>query len=130
MKKSFFLPAFIFNILILLACYFGKIKLAEWNMEVKILLWGNILLFAICFASFELCVRGLHSKNNHAFFRMVYGSFMLKLLLIAGAALVYILLEKKNVNIPALISCMVFYLIYTGLEVAALMKDNKQKRNN
>ena len=72
---------------------------------------------------------GLQSKNNHAFFQWVYGSFIVKLFLLAGAAFIYIMTMKKDVNKPALFLCMGLYLIYTLIEVSGLMKMAKQKTN-
>jgi len=45
------------------------------------------------------------------------------------AAFAYIMMEKKNVNKPALIICMGLYLVYTFVEVSSLQKLLKQKKN-
>jgi hypothetical protein len=104
-------------------------SLAGWGFNQEVLVYGNILLFAICFISFLMGANGLQSKNNHAFFRWVYGSFIVKLFLLAGAAFIYIITMKKDVNKPALFLCMGLYLIYTLIEVSGLMKLAKKKSN-
>lgn len=125
-----FLPAGLFFLFINLIVFVLNAKFISWNIDTTVLLWGNFLLFIVCLISFLMSVKGLQSKNNYVFFRWIYGSFILKLFLLAGIALVYILVVKENVNKPALIICMVLYLAYTGLDLSALMKVIKQKRNN
>jgi len=104
-------------------------KLENWGFDYSALVIGNLLVFAISFLSYWMAVKGLTTKNNHAFFRWVYGSIMIKLFLLAGVAFVYIMMNKKEVNKPALFFCMGLYIIYTFIEVSALMKLNKQKTN-
>lgn len=104
-------------------------KLEEWGFDYTVLVFGNVLVFGICFLSYWMAVRGLTTKNTHAFFRWVYGSVMIKLFLLAGVAFVYIMMNKEEVNKPALFFCMGLYVVYTFIEVSALMKVNKQKTN-
>lgn len=104
-------------------------SLSDWGFDQGVLIYGNIILFVIFFISFLMGAKGLESKNNHTFFRMVYGSFIVKLFLLAGAAFIYIMATKKNVNKPALILCMGLYIVYTVIEVSALMKMGKKKSN-
>ena len=104
-------------------------KLEEWGFDYTVLVVGNLLVFGICFLSYWMAIRGLTTKNTHAFFRWVYGSVMIKLFLLAGVAFVYIMMNKKEVNQPGLFFCMGLYVVYTFIEVSALMKVNKQKTN-
>jgi len=104
-------------------------KLESWGFDYSVLVFGNIIVFGISFLSYWMAMRGLTTKNNHAFFRWVYGSVMLKLFLLAGGAFVYIMMRQKEVNKPGLFFCMGLYIIYTFIEVSALMKVNKQKTN-
>ena len=71
----------------------------------------------------------LRTKNSHAFFRLVYGSFMLKLIFLAASAFAYIMVERKDVNKPSLFVCMGLYLIYTFIEVNTLVKTARKKGN-
>jgi hypothetical protein len=90
---------------------------------------GTVILFIATALSFWLSERSLQSKNPQAPIRSMYGSFMIKFFLIAVAAFIYIMVEKKNVNKPALMICMGLYLVYTALEVTSLQKILKQKKN-
>ena len=124
-----FLPAIII-FLVLNSVFLAFVKkLESWGFDYSVLVFGNIIVFGISFLSYWMAMRGLTTKNNHAFFRWVYGSVMLKLFLLAGVAFVYIMMSQKEVNKPGLFFCMGLYIIYTFIEVSALMKVNKQKTN-
>jgi hypothetical protein len=124
-----FFPAIIL-FLILNSGFLAMTKRLEgWGFNYSVLVFGNLLVFVISFLSYWMAVKGLTTKNNHAFFRWVYGSIMIKLFLLAGVAFVYIMVNKNEVNKPGLFFCMGLYVVYTFIEVSGLMKVNKQKTN-
>ena len=130
-KQAFrnFLPAIVL-FLVLNSGFLAVMKRLEgWGFDYPVLVVGNLLVFGICLLSYWMAVRGLTTKNSHAFFRWVYGSVMIKLFLLAGVAFVYIMMNKKEVNKPSLFFCMGLYVVYTFIEVSGLMKVNKQKTN-
>lgn len=130
-KQAFrnFFPAIIFFLVLNSAFLAMMKKLEAWGFNYSVLLMGNLIVFGISFLSYWMAVRGLTTKNPHAFFRWVYGSIMIKLFVLAGIAFVYIMVNKKELNKPGLFFCMGLYLIYTIIEVSGLMKVNKQKTN-
>jgi len=130
-KQSFrnFLPAIILFLVLNSGFLATMKKLQDWGFDYSVLVFGNLIVFGISFLSYLMAVKGLTTKNNHAFFRWVYGSVMIKLFLLAGVAFVYIMMNKNEVNKPALFFCMGLYILYTFIEVSALMKVNKQKTN-
>ena len=104
-------------------------RLEDWGFDYAVLVFGNIIVFGISLLSYWMAVKGLTTKNNHAFFRWVYGSIMLKLFILAGVAFVYIMLNRNEVNKPGLFFCMGLYVIYTFIEVSGLMKVSNPKIN-
>jgi hypothetical protein len=104
-------------------------KLGDWGFDYSVLVFGNLIVFGISFLSYWMGVRGLTTKNPHAFFRWVYGSIMIKLFLLSAVAFAYIMVTKKDVNKQGLFFCMGLYVVYTFIEVSGLMKVNKQKTN-
>ncbi len=98
-------------------------------MDNSVLVGGNLVLFLATLSSYFLATRSLHSTNPHAIVRSMYGSFLIKLFICILAAIFYILLVKENVNKPALFTCMGIYVIYSILEVSALTKLMKKKKN-
>jgi hypothetical protein len=132
MNKSvlkYFLPAILLFVFFNSGLLVMKKNLESWGFNYSVLLFGNLLIFAICFLSFWMGAKGLATKNSHAFFRWVYSSIMIKLFVLAAAAFIYIITMKKEVNKPGIIFCMGLYIIYTFIEVSGLMKVNKQKSN-
>lgn len=107
----------------------GKNWLVNKGVDHEVLIVGNLILFVATALSFFIYQRSLKSPNPQASVRGMFGSFMVKFFLCLIAAFVYIMVEKKNVNKPALIICMGLYIIYTIAEVSALQKILKQKKN-
>lgn len=107
----------------------GNSLLLSWHADQAVLIGGNLILFIVTVVSYLLTSRSFSSPNPNAFVRAMYGSFMIKLFVCAIAAFAYIMSAKKEVNKPALFICLGLYAIYTTMEVAALMKLLKQKKN-
>ncbi|OYW29246.1 MAG: hypothetical protein B7Z44_05390 [Caulobacter sp. 12-67-6] len=124
-----FMPAIILFMVLNAAFLIFSSRWKEAGFDTDVLIIGNLILFAVTFLTYWLGSKGLTTKNNHAFFRAVYGSFMIKLIVFAGAALVYITKFKAQLNKPALFFCMGLYLVYTFFEVAGLMKLSKLKKH-
>lgn len=106
-----------------------KPRLVQWGFAVDILVIGNLLLAILSLASFMILSRSLQSTNPNSFVRSMYISFIIKFFVIALAAFIYIMMQKKTVNKPSLIGCMVLYILYTFIEVSVLTKMLKQKKN-
>jgi hypothetical protein len=103
--------------------------LLKHGANPDVLIVGNFLLFGVSLVAFLISQKALNSSNPQAFVRAMYGSFIIKFFVIATVAFIYIMVTKKNVNKPALIGCMILYVVYTVMEVAALLKLLKRKQN-
>ena len=106
----------------------GRNWLAEKGVDQDVLIIGNIVLFLVSLISFLITFRSLGSQNPHAFVRAIYSGFIAKFFLVAIAAFIYIMIAK-TVNKPAIFSCMGLYIVYAALEVSALLRILKQKKN-
>ncbi len=115
----------LFNALFLIAENWMEKK----GINYEVLLMGNLILFAATFLSFYVYLRSLNSSGGGAAIRGMYGSFMIKFFVCLLAAVIYIMVAKKNVNKPALVICMGLYIVYTVIEVSSLQKLLKQKKN-
>jgi len=103
--------------------------LAQKNLDQNVLIIGNLLLFLVSLVTFLITRKSLQSKNPNSFVRAMYGGFIVKFFVVAIAAFIYIMMAKKNVNKPALFTCMGLYIIYTFFEVSALLRLLKKKKN-
>jgi hypothetical protein len=101
----------------------------EWNTDSGVLLVGNELFFGLTAISYLLHIKSLRSPNAHVFVRMIYSSLIIKMMVCMVAALLYGWLAK-SVNRNAILGCFILYVIYTFLEVRALMKFIKKSPNN
>jgi ACR3 family arsenite efflux pump ArsB len=106
----------------------GKNFLIRQGIDNLVLSYGNFVLFIASALSFYVSYKSITSGNPNSSVRSLYGSFMIKFFLIAVAAFVYIMVVKKNVNKPALVTRMGLYLVYSFVEVASLQKLLRQKK--
>ncbi len=99
------------------------------GIDGTVVLGGNMIIFIATTLSFVVSARSLRSTSPSAPVRSLYGSFMIKFFIIIIAAFIYIMMAKKEVNKPALMICAGLYLVYSTLEVFAVQKLLKQKKN-
>jgi hypothetical protein len=99
-----------------------------WNMDKRVMIAGNAILFIATFISFNLFTRSLANNNVHAFLRMIYGGMFAKMLICLFAALIYIMIVKKDVSKGAIFGCMFLYFVYTFMEISIIMKLSRKDR--
>lgn len=102
---------------------------SRWNLDVNVLLMGNLILFVATVISFFLFTRSLYTKNAHAIIRGMYSGVLAKMMICLVAVFIYISIVGKAVNKGGVFGCMFLYLLYTFTEVSILMKLSKQKKN-
>lgn len=126
--KIFFPITIVFIILNALILTFETF-LEGKGFDRNFLVIANLLLFSLCVAGLFLQRKGLQSSNTNAFIRSVYGAMLLKIFVCLAAVMVYIFSNASTVNKPALFASMGIYLLYTSIEVAALMKALRRRKN-
>ena len=107
----------------------SRARLNLWDIDVDVLIIGNLVLFAATAVSFFLFTRQLNTKNPQAIVRTVYGGVLSKMMICLVAVFIYISIAGKGVNKGGVFGCMFLYVLYTTLEVVTLMKLSKQKKN-
>jgi hypothetical protein len=107
----------------------SRARLSQWDIDVDVLIIGNLVLFAAAAISFFLFTRSMNSKNPQAIVRTVYSGVLSKMMICLVAVFIYISIVGKGVNKAGIFGCMFLYLIYTTIEVITLMKLSKQKKN-
>jgi len=115
-----------------LQCLFivGKGWLGKYGFNLPVLMVGNFILFLVTMISLYFLVTGFLHKNVQVFFRMVYGSLMVKMFVCAAAVIIYALTNRATLNKPALYICMALYFVYSFIEVRQIFRLLKQKKNN
>lgn len=128
-NKAPFLPIVILFVVLNAFFLSGKNLLQRWGADQDVLIIGNAILFFITLISYLIAQRGIKNSNTHFFIRSVMGGIMVKLFVAAIVAFIYISIFKKEINKPALFTCMGLYLVYTFIEVSVLTKQLKSKTN-
>lgn len=108
---------------------FAKRFLEDNGFDLDFLVAANLLLLLVSVGSMLIQLKSLRSPNPQAFVRGVYGSFILKLFVIMVAVLMYAFLFRSKLNKPGLFTAMGLYIVYTVVEVSALMKVARKKKN-
>jgi len=107
----------------------GKNMLAKWGVDQNVVIYGNLVLALVTILSFWLSRRSLNSENPNVFVRAMYGNFMIKMFVCIAVAFIYFYSVKPNINKPGLFICMGLYIVYTVIEVSALTKLLRKKKN-
>ncbi len=127
-KKSFVSIALLFIILngiIILAKNF----LESHGFDLDFLVCANLLLFLISIGGMFIQLKSLRSPNPQAFVRGIYASMMFKMFVTMIVVLIYVFLVRSKINKPGLFTAMGLYIVYTVVEVTALMKVAGNKKN-
>jgi len=106
-----------------------RTQLEQLGFDWQVLSGGNLFVYLVTVFSMQMLSRGLHAENTHVFLRNAYGGIMLKLFACAIGAFIYILASGDKINKPSLFACMGFYLVYTGIELAVIMKQSKARKH-
>lgn len=96
------------------------------EVNVTILSGANFLLFLVTIFSARLTANSFTNPNLQASVRAVMLSFMIKFFVLALAAFIYIYIQRKAVNLPALYGAAFLYVLYTGVEVRLLLRALKK----
>lgn len=107
----------------------GRQLLGGWNTDSWVLGSGNALLFVLTAISYFLHIKTLRSPNPYAFVRAMYGSLIIKMVVVMLAALLYGW-TTRPVNKHGIIGCFILYVVYTFMEVRILMKFLKKSPNH
>ena len=91
------------------------------GLNPTVLLAGNLLVFLLTFFSCYLMKNGLTATSTTGFLSSVYGSFIMKLFFVGLVVVVYVKLSGDQMNVPAVFTSMVLYLLYTFIEVKGLL---------
>lgn len=100
----------------------------KYGIDKNVLIIANTLLFVTNFITFSLQRKALQNKNPNVFVRSMMAGMMIKMFVVLGAFIGYVLISgKATVNKPAIYVSIFLYFVYLAVEVAIVMKLNKQK---
>jgi len=105
----------------------GRSFLERQGIDRDVLIIANTLFFLINFIAFLMQRRALQNKNPNVFVRSMMASMMIKMFVVLAAIITYVVMLGKAVNKPAIYISVLLYFLYMVIEVAIVMKLNKQK---
>ncbi len=117
---------FLFIFLNTFFLFFGNF-LEKQNIDRYVIISSNAVLFISNFITILLLQRSLKNANPNVFVRSMMAGTVIKLLIIAVAFVAYAFTVKKNINKPAVYISIFLYFLYLAVEVAIVLKLNKQK---
>lgn len=118
--KTEFYFAIILLVTSLLALFAGLWLAKGWSVSV-VVMGANLLLYALTLYLFRRTKKSFTDPNPQVSIRAIMSGFMIKFFVLAVAALVYIFVMRKAVSIPALLCSATLYLLYTTVEIRALL---------
>ena len=123
------LPLFILFIVIDSFILYSHSYFTTTLIDLMAIFVCNCLLFVLSVLSLVMHEKAINQKNANAMVTSVMGATLLKLLVLASAAFIYLFL-KKSANVTyTLFIVMFMYIIYTALEVRTALKMNDKNGN-
>ena len=104
----------------------AHVWLVSHQVDLNVAKYANSLIWVLSMISFLITQKSFANPNPQASVRAIMSSFMIKFFVIAIAAFIYIYLQRKTVNLPALYLAALFYILYTTLEVRLLLNQLKK----
>ena len=124
-----YLPLVFIFVAVNALCVIFNNKLDEWHINHLVVQGANLLLFLLMFGSAYIHIKAFYKPNPNAFLRSVLSATVLKLFVIAAAAVLYLLIAGEDGNTYAVLVGLLLYVIYTTVEMRGIFKLNKQANN-
>lgn len=105
-----------------------RLQLENLHTNTVVLHAGNAILLFIGILSVFIQVKGMNNSNPHAFVRSVTSGMMVKMIVCVMAVFGYVYLSGSDYNKHSIFILLFIYLVYLAVEVAALMKLNKNSK--
>lgn len=128
-NRKAYLPIVLLFIIVSVLIFSGKTILQNNGVGWMFLISANFFLFILSIGGFLLQHKALESPKPQAFVGGVYASMIFKMFITMAVVLVYVFLYRSRVNKPGLFTAMGLYIVYTIVEVSALMKVARKKKN-
>ncbi|MBP6432092.1 MAG: hypothetical protein KA319_10015 [Ferruginibacter sp.] len=125
-QKKIILPIVLLFIFLNTFLLTAKSIFIKYSIDRDVVMVANIICFLLHLGTLFLQKQSLKSSNPNAFVRAAMAGILMKLLICMFAVAVYVM-TAKQVNKPAIYISLFLYLVYMFIELAAILKLNKQK---
>lgn len=104
-------------------CLALKMNQQDDNINYNVVEGANVLLCILALISCYLHIKSAKYANPQVFTRTIMATMMMKLFVIAIAAMIYIVVAgSSSRNMPAVFITMGLYIVYSILEVRGALK--------
>lgn len=103
--------------------------LPQFASELRVVVWGNFILFGASALSFLFFWRSLRNTNPHGILRLVYSGMLIRMAICIVAVFIYLFLVQKAASKGGIAGCFLLYMLYTFLEVKILMQLSRKAKN-
>ena len=129
-EKKAIIPLFIFFMVVNGFCTVFKTWLGDKGIDPLVLGFGNIILFLLSLFVFMIQKKAMKNPNPQVFIRSVMLGTFIKLMVIAAAVLLYLVLAGEKRSVYAVIASMGLYIVYTVIEVRTVSKLTRKNGGN
>ena len=121
------LPLFFLFIIINSIVLVFQQRLDTYKIDSFVVFTANCLLFALSVLTLAMYVRASNNTNPNVFIRSIMGATMIKMLVLATSAMIYLFMAGKNRSVYGVFARMLLYIIYMVLEIRIALKLNQKK---
>ncbi len=129
-EQKLIMPSFVLFLVVSGFCTVFRDWLTAKEIDPIVLGFGNLLLFILTLIIFRIQKRALNNTNPNVFVRSVMAGTTIKLFVIALAIVLYVAFAGEQKSLYAIVGIMVLYIIYTVIEVKAILKLNRKDGGN
>lgn len=109
----------------------GAVAVGNWldkkGVDHLVLVGANSLLFVLVVICLQMHIKALADKNPNVFVRSIMAATLLKLVVILGAVIAYLLAAGSGRSLGAVFAGLGLYILYTIIEVRAALQMNRLK---
>lgn len=129
-SRKILLPLIFIFIAINSLCLVFNNRLNASGFSTDVIIAANLILFLLAIITAFMHLKALKNINPHVFVRSIMGATILKLLVIAGAAFIYLYAAGESRSAKAVLAGVGLYFIYTIFEVRMALRLNKQNNGS
>jgi RsiW-degrading membrane proteinase PrsW (M82 family) len=124
------MPIFGVFILVNSIATFAKNWLAIHKINADVVIGANVVLFVVSILILVMHNKAFANKNPNAVVRSMMLGTLIKLIVVASAVLIYVVMAGAKRNSYGVFCGMGLYIIYTFIEVRIATKMKKDNGNN
>src|SRR5215216_1164742 len=125
-RRNAIAPMLVLFLLVNSFCLLFKNWLDAKGIDHVVVIFANCILFILSVLIFFMHKRAAQNTNPNVFVRSVMAGTFIKLVVIAGAVVVYLITAGENKSVYGIVAGIGLYFVYTFIEVKSTSRLNKE----